>query len=338
MLLDYNSLLASIGFGGACLSVTMFGTWLSARTESFMLTWSIGAAMIVASVFVYSVYVVTLIPVLAVLDLALLMGGFAGLLGAAHQFRTGSMPTRSMVGAASAVVLAFASTVLYGYDGIGFVIYNIAAMAFLFEIARQYWLGRAEAPAPIPALAGLYAAIGVSFALCAFELIVEGRLVLGRAPANWAENLNLLVSIAGMTGIGALSLALNQSRLARSHRRDAMTDSLTGLLNRRALFDQFGSGPMDRFTGVLVFDLDQFKGINDRYGHTVGDDVLRRFSTIISACLRASDIAARLGGEEFAAILPRSTDDRARQVAEQVRKELADLVIATDQGNLQCTV
>jgi diguanylate cyclase (GGDEF)-like protein len=316
----------------------MYCTWLSARSESSLLTWSAGAAMIVASVFAYSAYVQTLAPFLAIIHFSLLMFGFAAVLAAAYQFRTGSMPTRLVLSVTSAVVLAFALPMLSGYDGVGFILYNIAAAAFLFAIARQYWLARAEAPTPIMALSTLYSAIGISFTLCAAMLIVDGSLVLGHAPANWAENLNLVVSIAGMSGIGVLSLSLNQSRMARSHRRDAMTDPLTGLLNRRALFDRFENGALDRFTGVLVFDLDQFKSINDCYGHAVGDEVLRRFAAVTSACLRATDTAARLGGEEFAAILPRSTEDRARQVAERIRREFADLVISTDQGDLQCTV
>jgi diguanylate cyclase (GGDEF)-like protein len=338
MLLDYNSLLLAIGFAGACLSVTMYCTWLSARSESSLLTWSAGAAMIVASVFAYSGYVQTLAPFLAIVDFVLLMSGFAVVLAAAHQFRRSSMPTRWVLAVTTTEVLAFAALMLSGYDGVAFILYNIAAAAILFAVARQYWLARTEAPTPIAALSTLYSAIGISFVLCAIMLVVEGSLVLGHAPANWAENLNLVVSIAGMSGIGALSLSLNQSRMARNHRRDAMTDPLTGLLNRRALFDRFENVQLDRFTGVLVFDLDQFKSINDRYGHAVGDEVLRRFAAVMCACLRETDTAARLGGEEFAAILPRSTEDRARHVAERIRKELAELVIDTDQGDLQCTV
>jgi diguanylate cyclase (GGDEF)-like protein len=338
MLLDYNSLLLAIGFAGACLSVTMYCTWLSARSESSLLTWSCGAALIVASVFAYSAYVQTVAPLLAALNFALMMFGFAAVLAAAYQFRMVSMPSGVVLALTSAVVLVFSFLVLSGYDGAGFVLYNIAAAAVLFAVAHQYWLARAEAPTPIIALSTLYSAIGISFALCATVLIVDGSLVLDHPPAGWAETLNLAVSIAGMSGIGALSLSLNQARMARNHRREAMTDALTGLLNRRALFDRFEAHPLDRFTGVLVFDLDQFKSINDRYGHGVGDEVLRRFAVVTSACLRAADTAARLGGEEFAVILPRSTEDRARQVAERIRKELAELAIDTDQGDLHCTV
>ncbi|TGP39692.1 GGDEF domain-containing protein, partial [bacterium M00.F.Ca.ET.229.01.1.1] len=93
-----------------------------------------------------------------------------------------------------------------------------------------------------------------------------GRLVLGHAPSNWAEDLSLIIVIASMTGIGGLSLALNQGRLAQHHRRNALTDPLTGLLNRRALFDLHGEAPVGAFMAVVVFDLDGFKAINDEFG------------------------------------------------------------------------
>ena len=81
-----------------------------------------------------------------------------------------------------------------------------------------------------------------------------------------------------MTGIGALSLALNQGRIARHHQLEAQTDALTGLLNRRALFDLHGKTPIGAFTAVVVFDLDGFKAINDQYGHAAGDEVLKVFA------------------------------------------------------------
>jgi diguanylate cyclase (GGDEF)-like protein len=112
-----------------------------------------------------------------------------------------------------------------------------------------------------------------------------------------------------MTGIGALSLALNQGRLARHHRRDALTDPLTGLLNRRALFDMHGNVPVGAFTAVVVFDLDNFKAINDEFGHAAGDEVLRVFAAELAGNLRQTDVAARMGGEEFALVLKRTVPE-----------------------------
>ncbi|TGR62438.1 GGDEF domain-containing protein, partial [Mesorhizobium sp. M2D.F.Ca.ET.223.01.1.1] len=102
---------------------------------------------------------------------------------------------------------------------------------------------RAEAPVHLIGVSLLYSLTAASFVLCAAVLAWDGKLVLGHAASNWAEDLSLVIVIASMTGIGALSLALNQGRLARHHQREAQTDALTGLLNRRALFDLHGKTP-----------------------------------------------------------------------------------------------
>jgi diguanylate cyclase (GGDEF)-like protein len=166
----------------------------------------------------------------------------------------------------------------------------------------------------------------------------DGKLVLGHAPSNWAEDLSLVVVIASMTGIGALSLALNQGRLARHHRLDALTDPLTGLLNRRALFDLNGGAPIGAFTAVVVFDLDRFKAINDEFGHATGDQVLKVFAEELVENLRPTDVAARMGGEEFALVLKRTLPETVEFIAERIRTAFAARVIATETRPLTCTV
>jgi diguanylate cyclase (GGDEF)-like protein len=224
------------------------------------------------------------------------------------------------------------------FDAIGIILSNLAVAALLFLTAREYWVGRREAPGPIMGLTALYALAGVSFIPCALVVIADGQLTLGRAPENWAENLNLVVGIAAVAGVGALSLALNQSRLARIHRREAMTDGLTGLLNRRAVFDLFNDRDLPPFTSIVVFDLDGFKAVNDGHGHAVGDEVLRRFAAAIKQEIRSTDTAARLGGEEFVLVLSRSDAESALQVAERIRRTFAEAAIETGAGALRSTV
>jgi diguanylate cyclase (GGDEF)-like protein len=336
--LDYNSLLLAIGFAGACLAFTLFATWLSSRSEGFLLTWAAGALFLVGNVFVYSAYVSAPALHLAVLAFFLLISGFAVVYGAAVQFRLGVNPLRRiLITAAPALVIGLGGFATR-YDVIGFILTNLVAAGLLFASAREYWLARDEARVPILGLTFLYALAGVSFLLCAAVLIADGELVLGKAPDNWAEDLTLVVSIAALAGIGALSLALNQWRLARTHHREARTDALTGLLNRRAIFDLYAERSLGAFTSVVVFDLDGFKAVNDGHGHAIGDEVLRRFASAIGDSVRSGDVAARLGGEEFALVLPHANMESALQVAERIRGAFADEAIETGNVVVRCTV
>ena len=338
MLLDYNSLLLAVGFSAACLSLTLFGTWLTARSDRFLLTWAVSVLVVVAEVFVYDAYIAAPGPILGVVTLALLLLGFSVMLGAAHQFRTGSSPLpRIALGTTVSYALALPPMAL-GYDALGFILENALAALLLFGTAHEYWKGRDEARAPLVGVALLYCLTAASFVLCAAVLAWDGKLVLGHAPSNWAEDLSLVIVIASMTGIGALSLALNQGRLARHHKREAQTDALTGLLNRRALFDLHGKAPVGAFTAVAVFDLDDFKAINDQFGHAAGDEVLKIFALELVANLRPNDVAARMGGEEFALVMKRTLPEMVEGTAERIRMAFAARTIETETGPLQCTV
>jgi diguanylate cyclase (GGDEF)-like protein len=338
MVLDYNSLLLAIGFSAACLSITLLATWLSARTEGFILTWAVGAALVVAGIFAYDRYVQVPGRLIGVVSFGVLLSALAILVGAGRQFRLDRTPWRISAAVTLAACGAVLPFMIIGLTGIAFILFDIAAAALLLAAAREYWLARSEAPLPVAGLVVLYAMTAISFTLCAATLATSGTLVLDRAPENWAENANVIVSIAGLSGVGALSLALNQSRLARRHRLASMTDGLTGLLNRRALFDRFGRGNVLPDTAFVLFDLDRFKAINDRHGHAAGDEVLRRFAVLMRAELRATDFAGRLGGEEFLAVLPRSTPGGAAKVAERIRERFAAEPIPHEGAALHCTV
>ncbi|MBZ9967731.1 GGDEF domain-containing protein [Mesorhizobium sp. BR1-1-2] len=338
MSLDYNSLLLAVGFSAACLSLTLFGTWLTARTDKFLLTWALSALLVVGEVFTYDAYIDAPRRGLGIATFTLLLVGFSMMLGAAYQFRSGGSPIpRVLIGGGISLAVALPPMAL-GYNGLGFMFENLFAALLLFATAAEYWKGRAEAPALTIGAAALYSATAMSFLLCATVLAWDGKLILSHAPRNWAEDLSLIVVIASMTGIGALSLALNQGRLARHHRRNALTDQLTGLLNRRALFDLFGDSPVGAFTAVVVFDLDSFKAINDEFGHATGDEVLKVFAKVLAGNLRPTDVAARMGGEEFAVVLKRTLPETVENTAEAIRTSFAARRIDTENGPLTCTV
>jgi diguanylate cyclase (GGDEF)-like protein len=214
---------------------------------------------------------------------------------------------------------------------------NLSIGVLLALSARHYWIARAESPLLMTMNAALFAITAASFIACGYALAQQGLLILTSRPANWAEEINSIMVIAGLTGIGTLSLTLNQIRIANSHKSDAMRDALTGLLNRRALFD----GRMDDApagTAVVMMDLDYFKTINDRFGHDSGDRILKTFADVIHANIRANDIAARMGGEEFCIVMPNSSPKSSAAVADRIRSQIEATVVQTPHGPIRATV
>jgi len=123
----------------------------------------------------------------------------------------------------------------------------------------------------------------------------------------------------------------------------ATTDVLTGLANRRHFLDQVGLALArqqrhDTPSALLMLDLDWFKRVNDRYGHATGDIVLRHVATVMSASLRRVDLLGRLGGEEFAILLPDTEAAGAQEFAERLRQEVAAQPAVTPAGEISITV
>lgn len=161
--------------------------------------------------------------------------------------------------------------------------------------------------------------------------------------------LNILIVSAAMVVVAVLS-AITIARAERNlqealHRTEelALHDGLTGLLNRRAMQrvlqrETARSRRTHRPYAVLMADIDHFKSINDRFGHAVGDDVLRTVASHLRDGLRGQDVVSRWGGEEFLAILPETDLAGGEHVAEKLRAEIERHLMAFQGHELDVTM
>jgi diguanylate cyclase (GGDEF)-like protein len=155
---------------------------------------------------------------------------------------------------------------------------------------------------------------------------VIGLLALDSSKEHFFTDQHLRLAAAFADHV---ALGLSNAQLYEETRRLAMEDSLTGVSSRRSFFlqaKQILAQTMryGRKLSVLMFDLDNFKSVNDRFGHSMGDDILRRVAEAASGVFRSADILARYGGEEFAVLLPETDVEGAREIAERLRRVIAD--------------
>jgi diguanylate cyclase (GGDEF)-like protein len=145
-----------------------------------------------------------------------------------------------------------------------------------------------------------------------------GALTLYRRGSNRAfsdDELELARQFAGVAAI-----ALHNANTLAEFQRLALTDDLTGLANRRGFREELErlAASAERHAiplSLLLLDVDNFKNVNDAHGHATGDEILREIALMLQQRMRASDVAARIGGDEFAVLLPHTSEDEAAVVA-----------------------
>lgn len=184
-------------------------------------------------------------------------------------------------------------------------------------------------------------------------LTMRGRVVarlvgLQRSMADNAAGIATPIPTDGNDEIADMAHSLEifvrsmKEQKSELHRL-ASTDALTNLRNRRSFFSE-AEGEFDRFrrygepTAVLMLDLDHFKEVNDTFGHAAGDQALRHVANLLRQALRSTDTAGRIGGEEFAVLLPSTAIDAARQIAERIRKTLSERPVLLGDHQVSCTI
>ena len=188
-----------------------------------------------------------------------------------------------------------------------------------------------ESPVPIRSWVGapiiVNGKVTACFSLCKFEP--------GFYDYKHAELLSIFA--------GQAALALKNAELFSKIQHLAILDDLTGVFNRRHFFELgerefIRAQRYDRPLSVVMFDLDHFKGVNDTYGHAVGDEVLPAIIEYCKSNIREVDILGRYGGDEFTIILPEVDSEEAYNLSERIRGYVASLPIKTEAGQIKITI
>ncbi len=240
-----------------------------------------------------------------------------------------------MIPMSSRLVAAIRASLTIKVFAICFLSVHVPLLVFIVYLAAGY------ATRPEPVLLLLLAATLVGTAICLLTLwwmIRPLRHLAHAIKAYRADGTPVRMTVDRRDEIGLLAttvtaMVAETENLMAKLRQQAMTDPLTGLGNRRWLNER-AAEELSRASrqaeplSVIVFDLDRFKGINDTHGHETGDRVLVAAGEVVRTCLRPYDLAARIGGEEFCVVLPRTTIDEAEAIGERLRGMLAATAIS----------
>lgn len=215
-----------------------------------------------------------------------------------------------------------------------FVSVHVPLLVFIVYLAG----GNAAKTEPVLLLLLAATIAGTTICLLSLWWMIRPLRQLAHAIKNYrADGTPVRMQVTSKDEIGLLAttvtaMVAETETLMGKLRHQAMTDPLTGLGNRRWLNER-AAEEMARAErsgeplSIIVADLDRFKGINDGHGHETGDRVLVAAGEIVRTCLRPYDLAARIGGEEFCILLPRTTLDEAEAIGERLRTTLATTTI-----------
>ncbi|MEM1260879.1 MAG: GGDEF domain-containing protein [Pseudomonadota bacterium] len=235
----------------------------------------------------------------------------------------------------------FATTVVWPHVGLQTSLVPTFSAAGLLLSAIIVLRFREQLYAAEWAVAGalsLVALVQLSAAAVALQQGAAGDPVFREAYLHFT----FLALPGGYAAVAMFTVFLLASDFSLDMKRLAVHDQLTGLLNRRG-FGEHGARTYSAArregsaVAVIVTDIDRFKEINDGYGHHTGDAAIQHFAELLLTERRGSDFAARLGGEEFALVLPGTDLSRAIRVAERLRERIASSGMVTAAGELKIT-
>lgn len=226
--------------------------------------------------------------------------------------------------------------------------YWVPAATLLGSIALSIMVGGPGAFAyPVPALLwcalryDLFTTALLTLLFSVVQMIALAEGVLPQTGDVLMTNMSIRLAVAliALVPLAVASINVTKNELLERLRHAVNYDFLTNAMTRGAFMERGEALLQDRshvrggVLAVLMLDVDHFKSVNDRYGHSVGDKVLKHFSAVVAGLLRKDDLLARLGGEEFAVLLSKVTREDAALMAERIREAVEKMEIVTDRGD-----
>jgi diguanylate cyclase (GGDEF)-like protein len=332
MPVDSYTILLSGVFIKALLCALFFVFWLYDRRATCFIWWSAayGLGTLAAAIFLLRGFAGEMFAIGA--GVAALVAAFSSIWQGARAF-DGRRPLWLMFIGAPCLWLLICLVPGFLEDLRARVLVSSLMIAPLIAMsALEFWRGRDEPLLSRWPVIVLFSSLALLFAsrIVLIDLLPFPFGALPVQPA-WIGLFNLIVFFHALI-LTVLMVAIAKERLELDQRQKAQTDPLTGALNRRAFMSRGGRlltrHQYDKAPLCLMFlDLDHFKQLNDRYGHSGGDDVLMKFVAIVHDNIRPTDFLFRYGGEEFCCLLPHTRAEEAHRVAERIRHRFETTVV-----------
>lgn len=329
-IIDLPTLFAITVFLSATGGLLLIFAWLQNRGTTALALWGIGylmgsstAALLGASALMPKWWSVCLAN-------SLFCGAYGMMWAGARSFE-GRRVHVALVGAGAAIwISAFQFESFAASPSAWVVLVSAIAGTYALLSARELWYARdRELLSRWPTMALVVSHAGFLFVRIPFA----GVLAISASTGQPHGVIVMVVAFQALFTtfcLPFLRVAMSKERAELEQRKAALTDSLTGVANRRAFFDRgvplLESAREDRRSAaLLLFDLDRFKNVNDTAGHHVGDLVLKTFCELIVSSITPRDLFGRLGGEEFACLLADVSMAHALHMAERLRREFATM-------------
>jgi diguanylate cyclase (GGDEF)-like protein len=343
MSLDLRTLFVIAIFASTVAGLLLLLSWLQTRNVRALAWWA--AAFIIGAVGVVLIAVRGDIPDIWSIGIAnaIIAAAYGIMWGGVRNFE--GHPTSVPLMLAGAAIWLLACQVEEFFATPQARVALMSAIVFVYSAfsAWEFWQGRDERliwRLPIVVLLGVHAAFFI------IRIPLAGALSLPTGSGDIHVGWWIFIIFEAMFFSICISYLLGgvaRERIVLWYKHASLIDPLTGVGNRRAFLER-GEKLLHRTASdqqpavLLFFDLDKFKNVNDTFGHHVGDRLLTAFCGVATNALRPGDLFGRLGGEEFASLLPQTSLNEGLDVAERIRANFEATMLEVDANTLAATV